>query len=431
MAQEARGMSTEHVTGNQTGDEAPSDGPLAGLRIVELATVIMGPYAGAQLGDLGADVIKIEAPGGDPTRHFEPQRHEGMAGATLNLNRNKRSVRLDLKTTAGREALLALLGTADAFITNVRPDALRRLGLWYEDVARDHPGLVYVNAQGFRSDSPQGNNAAYDDILQAATGLVWLNEQVSGEAYYVPTVLADKVCGLMIVQSVLAALHHRNRTGAGQHVEVPMADTMIAFNLVEHLAGASLEPVQEPGYGYTRVLSKERKACRTADGWMCVLPYNDRNWRDFFTHAGRPDLADDPRFATMTGRVQHADALYAYVREVTPRYTNAQWQAFCDRVSIPAHPVYSLQEAAESSYARQGGLLQTALHPTEGAYRYVAPPVRYSRTPSQLWRHCPNLGEHTAEVLTEAGIDPAPLFAAPSTGHARLPRQDTSEPCAG
>ncbi|QKW10184.1 CoA transferase [Streptomyces sp. NA04227] len=408
-------MSPQHHRNDAAGDENANGGPLAGLRVVELATVIMGPYAAAQLGDLGADVIKIEAPGGDPTRHFEPRRHEGMAGATLNLNRNKRSVRLDLKTPAGRDALLALLGTADAFITNVRPQALQRLGLRYEDVAPVNPGLVYANAQGFRSDSPQGDNAAYDDILQAASGLVSLNEQVSGGAYYVPTLLADKVCGLVIVQSVLAALRHRDRTGAGQHVEVPMADTMIAFNLVEHLAGASLDPVQEPGYGYTRVLSKERKACPTADGWMCVLPYNDRNWRDFFTHAGRPDLAADPRFTTMPQRVAHADELYAYVREVTPKFTNAQWQDFCDRVSIPAHPVHSLQEAAESSYAQEGGLLQTVEHPSEGAYRYIAPPVRYSRTPGRLWRHCPHVGEHTEEVLTEVGFDPALLTTTPES----------------
>ncbi|MFI0470849.1 CaiB/BaiF CoA transferase family protein [Saccharopolyspora sp. 5N102] len=387
-------MTTEHP--------AP-EGPLSGLRIVELATVIMGPYAGAQLGDLGADVIKIEAPGGDPTRHFEPKRNQGMAGATLNINRNKRSVELDLKTATGHDALLALLRTADAFLTNVRPDALRRLGLSYDDVAEINPGLVYVNAQGFRSDSPLSGNAAYDDILQAASGLVALNECVTGEPYYVPTVIADKVCGLVIVQSLLAALRHRDRTGLGQHVEVPMADTMIAFNLVEHLAGASLEPTRDPGYGYSRVLSSERKACRTADGFMCILPYNDRNWRDFFTFAGRPDLAEDSRFATMAGRVRHADEVYLRLRELTPKFTTAEWQQFCDRVSIPAHPVRTLEEAAESEYARQGGLVQTAAHPTEGAYRYVAPPVRFSRTPGRLRRHCPRLGEHTAEVLAELG----------------------------
>ncbi|MGW4399038.1 CaiB/BaiF CoA transferase family protein [Amycolatopsis nivea] len=384
-------------------------GPLTGVRVVELATVIMGPYAGAQLADLGADVVKVEAPGGDPTRHFEPRRHPGMAGAALNFNRNKRSVCLDLKTGPGRDALLALLATADAFITNIRPGALGRLGLAYDDLAAGHPGLVYVNAQGFRSDSALGDNAAYDDILQAASGLVWLNEQVTGEACYVPTVLADKVCGLFIVQSVLAALHHRDRTGEGQHVEVPMADAMIAFNLVEHLAGASLDPTEEPGYGYPRVLSKQRRACRTADGWMCVLPYNDRNWRDFFARAGRPELAADPRFASMPARVAHADELYEQVRELTPQFTSAQWQEFCDRASIPAHPVYSLQEAAESDYARQGGLVRTVQHPTEGACRLVAPPVRYSRTPPGIYRHFPPVGADTAEVLAEAGFDPARL----------------------
>ncbi|MFD9960682.1 CaiB/BaiF CoA transferase family protein [Amycolatopsis sp. NPDC058986] len=396
------------------GAAAAPTGPLAGLRIVELATVIMGPYAGAQLADLGADVVKVEAPGGDPTRHFEPRRHPGMAGASLNFNRNKRSVSLDLKTGAGREALLALLATADAFITNIRPGALGRLGLGYEDLADGLPGLVYVSAQGFRSDSPLGDNAAYDDILQAASGLVWLNEQVTGEAYYVPTVLVDKVCGLVIVQSVLAALRHRDRTGEGQHVEVPMADTMIAFNLVEHLAGASLDPTEEPGYGYPRVLSKERRACRTADGWMCVLPYNDRNWRDFFAHAGRPELAADPRFASMPARIAHADELYGHVRELTPQFTSAQWQEFCDRVSIPAHPVYSLQEAAESEYARQGGLVRTVRHPTEGACRLVAPPVRYSRTPAGIYRHFPPVGADTDEVLAEAGFDPARLARTPA-----------------
>lgn len=388
--------------------DAPT-GPLVGLRVIELATVIMGPYAGAQLADLGADVIKVEAPDGDPTRHFHPRRSPGMAGAALNINRNKRSVCLDLKTGPGRSALLTLLGTADALITNVRPGALRRLGLAHEDLAAEHPGLVYVSAHGFREDSPQRDSAAYDDIVQAASGLVWLNEQVSGEAYFVPTALVDKVCGLVIVQSVLAALHHRDRTGEGQHVEVPMADTMIAFNLVEHLAGASLEPTEDPGYGYSRMLSTERKACRTADGWMCILPYSDRNWRDFFTHAGRPELAADPRFTTMPGRVAHADALYAQMRELTPSLRSAQWQEFCDRVSIPAHPVRSIRDAAESDYARGGGLLRSVRHPTEGACRIAAPPVRYSGTPAGLYRHFPRLGADTEGVLTEAGFDPGRL----------------------
>lgn len=297
--------------------EAGGGGPLSGVRVVELASVIMAPYAAQQLGDLGADVIKVEPPTGDMTRHYPPTRNPGMGAAALNLNRNKRSVAIDLKAPGGRDALLALIATADVFITNIRPQALRRLGLGPEDVAAVNSRLVHLNAQGFRSDSELGGHAAYDDIVQAASGLVWLNEQVSGVPYFVPTVVADKICGLVIVQSVLAALHHRDRTGQGQHIEVPMADTMLAFNLVEHLAAATLDPPQGP-MGYSRALSSRRKAATTADGRMCILPYSDRNWRDFFTFVGRPELADDPRFGSLAERARNADELYALMEEFSP-----------------------------------------------------------------------------------------------------------------
>lgn len=381
-------------------------GPLHGLRVIELAGVIMGPYAAQQLGDLGADVIKVEPPAGDITRHYPPTRSPGMGAATLNLNRNKRSVAIDLKAPGGRDALLALTATADVFITNVRPQALERLGLGYEEVAAGNSGLVYVNAQGFRSDSELGGRAAYDDIVQAASGLVWLNEQVSGIPYFVPTVIADKICGLVIVQSVLAALRHRDRTGQGQHVEVPMADTMLAFNLVEHLAAATLDPPEGP-IGYARALSSQRRASRTADGWMCILPYSDRNWYDFFVHVGRPELADDPRFASLGARASYADELYALAGEFTARHTNAEWQAFCDANSIPAAPVLSLAEAVAGDYATEGGLLRTAVHPTEGGYRLIGQPVRFSATPAGLHRHCPHIGEHTEEVFAEIGHRPS------------------------
>ncbi|MGC0312382.1 CaiB/BaiF CoA transferase family protein [Kitasatospora acidiphila] len=292
------------------------------------------------------------------------------------------------------------------FITNLRPQALRRLGLGYEDVAAGHPGLVYLNAQGFRSDSALGSRPAYDDIVQAASGLVWLNEQVSGIPYFVPTVLADKICGLVITQSVLAALHHRDRTGQGQHVEVPMADTMLAFNLVEHLAAATLDPPEGP-IGYSRALSSQRRAARTADGWMCILPYNDRNWRDFFAFVGRPELADDPRFGTLPDRTRNADELYLLAAEFTPRHSTAEWQAFCDSASIPAAPVLSLAEAANSAYATEGGLLRTAQHPSEGAYHLIGEPVRFQTTPARLHRHCPRIGEHTDEVFAEIGHRPS------------------------
>ncbi|MFZ4239035.1 CaiB/BaiF CoA transferase family protein [Streptomyces murinus] len=380
-------------------------GILSGVRVVELGSVIMVPYAAQQLGDLGADIIKVEPPGGDMTRHYPPARHPGMGGAGLNLNRNKRSARIDLKAPNGRDALLALVRTADVFLTNVRPQALDRLRLGYEELRTVNPGLVYVNAQGFRTDSALGTRAAYDDIIQAVSGLVWLNERASGEPRFVPSLIADKVCGLHISQSVLAALLHREHGGGGQHIEVPMADTMLAFNLVEHLAGA----VMEGEFGAPRSLSRTRRAQRTADGWMCVLPHSDRNWRDFCAFAGRPELAADPRFADRALRARNADEMYSVLDEMTVTHTRAEWQEFCDGVGIPASPVHSLESAVATAYAREGGLLAEAEHPTEGRYRSIARPVRYSADPVPTVRPCPALGQHTDEVLREAGFDPALL----------------------
>lgn len=382
-------------------NEGEQTGLLAGIRVIEFASVIMAPYAGQQLGDLGADVIKVEPPGGDMTRTMGPARHTGMAGATLNLNRNKRSVVIDAKAPGGREAMLALVATADVFITNVRPDAIERLGLTYDDLHAVNPRLIYARGQGFRSDSRYGNHAAYDDIVQAASGLVALNEQVTGEPFFVPTVLVDKICGMQIVSSVLAALVFRDRNGVGQNIEIPMTDTMLAFNLVEHLAAATLDP--EAPYGYRRALSSSRRAQRTADGSMCILPYSDRNWRDFFIFVDRSDLVDDPRFTSMSRRAENADDLYRLVAELTPSRTSAEWQEFCDGASIPAAPVLDLKSASESDYAVAGGLVVDAEHPTEGTYRQVGVPVRYSAYPQPTIRPCPSIGEHTDEVFAEIG----------------------------
>ncbi|MFF2120962.1 CaiB/BaiF CoA transferase family protein [Kitasatospora sp. NPDC058184] len=290
-------------------------------------------------------------------------------------------------------------------ITNLRPQALAKLRLGYHDVAAVNPGLIYANAQGFRSDSRYGTRAAYDDIIQAASGLVWLNHQVSGQPHYVPTVLADKICGMQIAQSVLAALHHREHGGTGQHIEVPMADTMLAFNLVEHLGAAAL--ATDGAFGSPRSLSPRRRALRTADGWMCILPQSDRNWRDFTAFAGRPELAADPRFATGPDRARNADAFYPLLAGLTGHHTSAQWQEFCDRAGIAAAPVLDLASAATTAYAREGGLLREADHPTEGRYRVIGLPVRYSAYPEPEPRPCPAIGQHTEEVLREAGFDPS------------------------
>ncbi|WP_421841800.1 CaiB/BaiF CoA transferase family protein [Mycobacterium sp.] len=303
--------------------EAASPGPLADVRVIELASVVMGPLAGRILGDLGADVIKVETTAGDVSRGYRPCRSEDMGWLALNLNRNKRSIVLDLKSADGAARLDQLLSTADVLLTNLRPGALGRLGLTPDEVLAAHPSLVYATAHGFRVGSGQENRAAYDDVIQAESGLVWLNQQKTGTPYLLPTLVADKVCGLVLAQAILAALYHRAREGQGQHIEVPMLDTMLSFNLVEHVGGAVFEPPTAP-FGYSRALSGFHKAFPTSDEPVCVLPYGDRNWRDFFAVLGQPQLADDPRFATRAARGEHSDELYSLIEELTPAFTSAQ-----------------------------------------------------------------------------------------------------------
>jgi crotonobetainyl-CoA:carnitine CoA-transferase CaiB-like acyl-CoA transferase len=377
-------------------------GPLAGVRVVDMSTVVMGPYAAQIMGDLGADVIKVEPPGGEPTRQTFPQRHPGMSALSMNVNRNKRSLGVDLKNPKGVEILFELLGTADILVTNMRIAALERLGLGYDRLAARFPRLVYCHAQGFRSDSKLANRAAYDEIVQAASGLADLQRRVTGRPYYVPTILGDKLCSLTIVYSALAALHGRQRTGRGQLVEVPMTDTLLAFNLVEHLEGHTFEP-PVGGMGFNRSVTPTHRAARTKDGWACVLPYSLRNIHDFLVAAGRPDLAEDPRFTTQTGLAQHRAQLYELIERLVAEKTTAEWERLCEDLSIPFSPVLDIEKVTEDPYVVEGDLLRLAEHPTEGTYRVIAPPVRFSGEPATVRRHSPRPGEHSAEVLSELG----------------------------
>jgi crotonobetainyl-CoA:carnitine CoA-transferase CaiB-like acyl-CoA transferase len=381
-------------------DKDVKTGPLQGIRVIDLATVVMGPYATQILGDLGADVIKVEPPTGDRTRRIHPQRHATMSALSMAVNRNKRSVAIDLKSEEGRQEFLALVRTADVVVTNMRPGALRRLGLDHEALAKENPRLVYCTAQGFRSDSALADRAAYDEIIQASSGLTDLMRRSTGRPDYVPTILADKICALTIAYSVLAAVVHQQRTGEGQHIEVPMADTMLAFNLVEHLNGLTFDPPEGP-VGFPRSVAAGHRAVRTADGWACILPYDERNIRDFFTAAGRPDLADDERFATPAARTAHHGDLYELIEEVAGTRTTAEWEAVCAEHSIPMAPVLDLADVPDDPYVVEGGVLQTVDHPTEGRYRSIGIPVRFSGTPASIRRHAPNVGEHTDEVLAE------------------------------
>ena len=383
------------------------NGPLEGVRIVDLTTVVLGPYATRILADLGADVIKVETLAGDQTRHYKPLKHAGMAGYFINLNRNKRSISVDLKTPQGMAILKRLIGSADAFIHNMRQQAADRLGLGYEGVRALRPDIVYCGAVGFGSAGPYSGRAAYDDVIQAASGLAGLHAMVHGEPAFAPTVLCDKITGHTVAYAVLAALLQQAKGGGGQAVEVPMLETAAEFALVEHLHGATFEPPLGE-IGFKRVLSKYRKPFRTADGYMCILPYSDSNWADFFRFTGRTELLGDARFRVLADRVQHIDFLYAAVEQEAPRFANAEWQAFCDRVSIPCMPVKSLDEVLDDEHLAAVGMFPLHEHPTEGPYRVVRSPVQFEQ-PFQVRHHAPRLGEDSVGILEEAGFSSAEI----------------------
>ncbi|SFT00360.1 CaiB/BaiF CoA transferase family protein [Saccharopolyspora flava] len=380
----------------------PTPGALAGLRVIDLTTVIMGPFATATLADLGADVVKVESLDGDMTRSIGARRHEGMSALTLNLQRNKRSIAVDLNTEDGRTVLDDLVRSADVLVTNLRPRSREKLGITFERLSQINPGLILCTAQAYGSETASRDNPAYDDIVQAASGAAKLSELIDGEPRYAPYVIADKVVGLYIVIAVLSAAMTKRKTGVGQAVDVPMVDSMIAFNLVEHFAGRTFTPA-EGDFGWARVLTPERVPHQTADGWICILPYSSKNWDDFFTAAGRQDLVGNPRYATVNARHRHMGELLTAVREVASERTTDEWLALCELHGIPASDLLDLGKAAENPYVLGQELITKREHPTEGEYYATRTPFAMSRTPVALHRHAPLLGENTVELLTGLG----------------------------
>jgi crotonobetainyl-CoA:carnitine CoA-transferase CaiB-like acyl-CoA transferase len=376
---------------------APRPGPLAGIRVVELATVIMGPYAGQMLGDLGAEVIKVEAAGGDHSRIMGGGPHEQLSGVALNLHRNKRSVQLDLQRPQGRSAFLRLLDTADVLITNFRPKALTKLGLDYGSVRTQRAGLVYCESHGFSLESGEADLPAYDDIIQAATAIPALVHSATEAMNYMPTVVGDKVAGLTITYAVLAALIHRTRTGEGQQVEVPMFDSVLAFNLVEHLSKAAA-----PGgsAGYNRILNPFRRPHKTKDGYVAMLPYSDQSWSDLYHAVGREHELEEPWFQR---RLENSRPVYASLGRILAERTTAECLELAAKLGIPAGPVPSLDEVVEDPAAHRG-VLVLAEHPVVGSYRQVVPAVRFERSPAGIRRHAPLIGQDTEVVLRELGL---------------------------
>jgi crotonobetainyl-CoA:carnitine CoA-transferase CaiB-like acyl-CoA transferase len=374
---------------------AHRDGPLAGIRVLDLTSVVMGPYATQILGDLGADVVTVESGRGDTNRAMGPGPIRQLSGISLNLLRNKRNIALDVKHPDGRAALLRVVATCDVFVTNVRPGPLARLGLAYEDVAAVRPDIVFCRAQGFPSDSPRADDPAYDDIVQAAAGVPDVVRRATGSPAMAPTLLADKVCGLVMAYAVLAALVHRERTGEGQYLEVPMVDALTAFMLVEHGAGAVSRPQQhEPGY--QRILTPYRRPQRTADGWLAVFPYLDTHWEALLRASGNESLVGHP---SLTHRGRQTDPAFAYrtLEAVMATRTTAEWVAFCDEHRIPAAEAAGIDDLIDA--------LPDAEHPAAGTYKQIPPPVRFSATPASVRRHAPTIGQDNREVLIEVGFD--------------------------
>jgi crotonobetainyl-CoA:carnitine CoA-transferase CaiB-like acyl-CoA transferase len=390
-------------------------GPLAGVRVLDFTSVLLGPFATMILGDMGADVIKIEAPAGDTTRYVGPARHLGMAGGHLICNRNKRSLVLDLKKPDAVDAVLRLAKGADVLVHNMRQPAMDRLGVGYDPLQRANPRLIYCGAYGYSERGPYAGKPAYDDMIQGAAGLADLMRLSSGEPRYMPSVVADKTVGLTVVWAISMALYNRERTGKGQRIEVPMLETMAQWVMMEHQFGLTFSPPMGEA-GYPRLLTAHRKPYRTKDGYVCVLAYTDKQWAKFFEAAARPDLARDPRFSTLSSRTQHIDTLYGLVGEIVATRMTAEWISLLEPVEIPVMRMGEIATLHEDPHLRSVGFFSEQRHPTEGAMRQVGVAVGFSETPGGLRLPAPRLGEHSVEVLRASGFAAAEINALIAAG---------------
>jgi crotonobetainyl-CoA:carnitine CoA-transferase CaiB-like acyl-CoA transferase len=405
-------------------------GPLHGIRIIDMTSVLMGPFASQALGDMGADVIKVESPHGDLVRQIGPARHEDMGPIFLNTNRNKRSVVLDLKHPAGVQALKRLLADADVLMYNVRPQAMARLGLDYEAVSAINPRIVYAGLFGFGQDGPYAARPAYDDLIQGAATLPHLIARATGGIpRYVPTAMADRIVGQTAVGAILASLLARGRTGRGDRVDIPMFETMVAFVLGDHMGGLTYEPPLDGG-GYARQLSPERRPYRTSDGYICALVYNDKQWDGFLKAIGREALADqDERFATFANRSRNIDFVYGTLSRIFEERTTAQWMRLLEEADVPFMPMHDLQSVLHDPHLEATGFFTTVEHPSEGTIRTMRMPVKWANSTADEPLPAPRLGENTREVLGEAGFSAAEIETLVASGAARqgAPRAEASQ----
>jgi crotonobetainyl-CoA:carnitine CoA-transferase CaiB-like acyl-CoA transferase len=376
-------------------------GPLVGVRVIDLTAMVTGPYCTQIMADMGADVIKVEPPAGDNTRYISVGPAPGMSGVYFNVNRGKRAIVLDLRTEAGKTALRALIRTADVFIHSMRSKAVAKLGFGYDDVAEINPGIVYTNCYGYGRRGPDRDRPAYDDTIQAECGLPAVQQQLTGEANYVGSIIADKVAGLTALYATMMALFHRERTGEGQEVEVSMFETMAAFMLVEHANGAMFDPPLGPAV-YPRTVAPNRRPYRTSDGYIAVLIYNDKHW-NAFVDAVRPAWANES-YATLEMRANDIDTVYGLLAKTLLERTTDEWMALFRELEIPAAPLNTPDQLFDHPHLNAVGLFETV--PTQyGPVRMPGVPTWFSKTPGRIAGPTRELGADTAEVLSELGLD--------------------------
>ena len=389
-------------------------GPLAGVRVIDLTAMVMGPYCTQIMADMGADVIKIEPPAGDNTRYISVGPEPGMGGVFVNVNRGKRSVVLDLRSVEGKDALRGLVAHADVFIHSMRAKAIADLGFGYDEVAAVNPSVVYTNCYGYGRRGPDANRTAYDDTIQAECGLPFVQEQLTGTPSYVGTIMADKVAGLTALYATVMALFHRERTGEGQEVEVGMFETMAAFMLVEHANGALFSPPLGPA-AYPRAVAPNRRPYRTRDGYISALVYNDKQWTAFVGAVAPPWAGE--HFAALEQRARRIDEVYALLGETFAQRTTRDWLDLLRSLDIPAAPVRTLDELFDNPHLNQAGFFETVDTPN-GPVRFPGPPAWFSRTPGRVAGPAPRLGAHTGEIMDGLGT---------AAGADREPRNEESE----
>ena len=383
-------------------------GPLKGLKVVDMSSVVLGPFATLIFGDLGADVVKVESgqagKGGDLMRYAGKSPTGDLGPIYMALNRNKSSVQLDAKTEEGKAALMALLKDADVFFHNVRMAGMERLGFGYEQVKAINPGIVYVHCAGFGPGGPYEKRQAYDDLIQGASGFAALNALRSGGApEYAPSLVADKTVGLFAAYATLAALYHREKTGQGQFVQVPMLEAFTFFNMVENLYGETFIPATY-GMAYTRSINPNRKPYRTLDGYIGLVPYSDAQWAQFFEIGGMPGVFEDPRFSTYVARTEHTTELYALIEQVAATKTTEEWLDLLDAANIPAMRYNTPEDVLTDPHLTATGFFMQRPHPDVGTYRSMRHPVHFSATPASVRTEPRRLGEDTETLLASLGL---------------------------